>query len=122
LAHDTISLPDNAINYLGKEELAGIERMVLEVKDHAYFGYFHLSTLRGMTALRELELRVENGVRYSWGSRGAADGIFKDLRAEVLEFQDWEMPGLIRIVQAGTGQELCVIRGRGDLLVEEGEV
>lgn len=104
---------------MGREETDGIERMVLEVKDHAYFGYFNLSLLRGMRSLRELELRVENWVRYSWRTEGAADDIIRDLRTEVLDYQDWKMPDVIRIVQAGTGQELCVIRGRGDLLVEE---
>lgn len=118
-AYDTISFPDNTINYVGREETDGIERMVLEVKDHAYFGYFNLSLLRGMRSLRELELRVENWVRYSWRTEGAADDIIRDLRTEVLDYQDWKMPDVIRIVQAGTGQELCVIRGRGDLLVEE---
>jgi hypothetical protein len=120
-AHDTVSLPENTINYLGREELEGIERMVLEVKDHAYFGYFNLVTLRGMAALKELELRVENGVRYSWGTGEAANDIFKDLRTEVLEWRDWKVPGLIRIVLAGTGQELCVIRGRRDLLGDDEE-
>lgn len=96
--------------------------MVLEVKDHAYFGYFNLSTLRGMRALKELELRVENGVRYSWGTGEAVNDIFRDLRTEVLEYPDWKVPREIRIVLAETGKESCVIRGRADLLGEHEEI
>jgi hypothetical protein len=121
-AYDTISFPENTINYLGREETEGIERMVLEIKDHAYFGYFNLSLLRGMRALKELELRVENGVSYAWGPAEAANDIIRDLKTEALEYRDWKMPEVVRIVRAGTGQELHVIRGRGDLLEEEEEV
>lgn len=96
--------------------------MVLEVKDHAYFGCFNLNTLRDMRALRYLELRVENGLRYSWGTEGgAAPDILKDFRAEVVDWPDWQVPE-IRIVEGTTGSELVVIRGRGDLVDEDSEV
>jgi hypothetical protein len=120
-AHDTISLPEGTISYLGKEELEGIEKMVLEVKDHGYFGYFNLGTLRGMSNLKMLELTTVNEVNYRRGSEGAVSDIFRDLRTEVLEWPEWKVPEEIRIVEAGTGLELCIIRGREDLLpMEEG--
>lgn len=119
--HDTVLLPEGTISYLGERELQGIERMVLEVRDHAYFGYYNLETLRGMGRLKVLELRAANGVSYSWGTGGAATDIFRDLRTEMLDWPDWEVPEEIRIVQAETGQELSVIRGREDLLPSEGE-
>ena len=92
---------------------------MLDVSDHAYFGYFNLKTLRAMRALQALELRVHTGVKYSWGTGQPADDILRDFTAEVTEWPEWEVPELIRIVQAETGDELCVIRGRGDLVVEE---
>jgi hypothetical protein len=120
-AHDTVSLHEGTVTYLGNEELEGIERLVLDVKDHAYFGYFNLGYLRGMSSLKMLELRAENGVRHSWETGDAVSDIFRDLRTELLEWPDWKVPDEIRIVQAGTGQELCVIRGREDLLKMEEE-
>jgi hypothetical protein len=121
-AHDTVSLCEGTVNYLGNEELEGIERLVLGVKDHAYFGYFNLGYLRGMSSLKMLVLRAENTVRYSWETRDdAVSDIFRDFRSEVLEWPDWKVPDEIRIVHAGTGQELCVIRGREDLLKMEEE-
>ncbi len=111
-------LPENTISYLGEQELQGIEHLVLEVKDHAYFGYFNLGTLRGMSSLKVLELRAQNGVNNRWGPADAARDILRDLSSEVLEWPDWKMPE-IRILQAGTGRELFVLKGREDLLPKE---
>jgi hypothetical protein len=119
-AHDTVSFYEGTISYLGPAELEGIESMTLEVKDHAYFGYFNLSTLRSMRNLRELKLVVEKGVSYSWESGDPTPDILRDLETEVEEWPEWEIPE-IRIVQKETGLDIVCIRRREDLLLEEDE-
>ena len=50
------------------------------------------------------------------------DDIIRDLRTEVLDDRIGGCRGRLGLCRRETGKELCVIRGRGDLLVEvEGE-
>src|ERR1700761_3580389 len=54
--HDTIRCTDSILEYIGEEEAQRVQKMIIEVKDAAYFGHFHMDDLARMRRLRELDL------------------------------------------------------------------
>lgn len=53
---DTLKFEDSMLQFLSETEVRGIQRLVLDVKDAAYFGHFNMSTVTRMRALRSLHL------------------------------------------------------------------
>ena len=85
--------------------------MVIDTKDYAYFGYYHMHTLKGMKRLRELEIYAEKDAVYG------TDAAERYINLLVSEFEDamkddpgWECPK-IKILDAQTGKELRFIEG-----------
>lgn len=85
--------------------------MVTHTKDIAYFGFYHMNTLKRMKALRELEIYAEGNLIY----RGDEPDRFINLL--VSEFEDameadpgWECPK-IKIIDAQTGKASRFIEG-----------
>ncbi|RDL30178.1 uncharacterized protein BP5553_10456 [Venustampulla echinocandica] len=102
---DRVKLHDTALTYLGPKELAGIERMVLDVRDCAYFGHFHIDIIKRMTRLRELEIFVQEGEVYRCPRYGiylhSLSGDFQDARAGDPE---WDCPH-VRILKRGKKED-----------------
>jgi hypothetical protein len=110
LKHDTIQCADTMLEYLGEEEAEHLQRMILEVKDAAYFGHFHMDVLMRMRKLRELDLLVQQEV-IGWNrGRRYLDILIGDFEQARIEDPAWECPR-VRIVDRNTGKELSVIPG-----------
>jgi len=87
-----------------------VQRMILEVKDAAYFGHFHLDVLMRMGNLRELDLLVQDDV-FSWNrERRYMDSLIGDFELAKEKYPGWECPR-VRILDRNTGNELSVIPG-----------
>jgi len=101
----------SVLEYLGKEEVESMRKMVLEVGDGAYFGHFHMDTIRRMGKLEEMKLLTKPLV-YTWDRAG--DIVLQRLRAdfEGARFEDpgWRCPR-VRIVNMATGEESNLIKG-----------
>lgn len=108
---DTVRFADSMLEYIGKEEIATIQRLVLEVKDVAYFGHFCMDTLKSMPKLTELELLSPEGDTYSW-SRGGRVQLYETLDRDFREakYNDpaWECPR-VTILNKNTGEVWAVI-------------
>ena len=104
---------DNVLEYFGKGEINGIRRLVLEVRDVAYFGHFCMDVLKSMTKLEELELSTPEGTTYSW-SRGGRVPLYETLVRDFMEARygdpGWECPR-VRILNIDSGLEMAVIEG-----------
>lgn len=100
------------LEYLGELEIKGLQKMVLEVGDGAYFGHFHMDTVRRMENLEEVKLMTQQRQVYSWDRGG--DIVLERLRAdfETAQFEDpgWRCPK-VRIVDKATGEESNVVKG-----------
>lgn len=108
--HDTIQCEDNILEYIGGEEVERLQRMILEVKDAAYFGHFHMDVLMRMGKLKELDLLVQEEV-ISWNrERRYVDGLISDFEQARNKDPGWECPR-VRILDRNTGKELSVIPG-----------
>lgn len=108
--HDTIQVSDNILALIGEEEKERVQRMILEVKDTAYFGHFNMDALMRMRKLRELDLLVQDEVA-SWNEeRRYVDGIIGDFEQARERDPGWECPR-VRILDRNTGMELSVIPG-----------
>ena len=108
--HDTIQCADSILEYIGRTEVERVQRMILEVKDAAYFGHFHMDVLMRMRNLNELDLLVQEEV-ISW-SRGRRymDGLIGDFEQARNNHLGWECPR-VRILDRNTDMELFVIPG-----------
>ena len=98
---DTIVFPDGIISYLKEAELQGIQSMILELADVAYFGHFNIDILRSMRGLKTLELRVENTGAPNWSNEDPMSTLANDLREEGVLHPEWDMP-LIKLVSKHT--------------------
>lgn len=108
--HDTIQCMDSMLEYIGEEEVERVQRMILEVKDMAYFGHFHMDVLMRMRKLRELDLLVQEEV-ISWNrERRYVDNLIGDFEQARNKDLGWECPR-VKILDRNTGQELSVISG-----------
>ena len=99
---DTIVFPEGVISYLQENELQGIQSMVLEMRDYAYFGHFNMDILRGMRELSKLELRVAKGGESRWDGGDFMSILVNDFRDAEEMHPEWQMP-YIKIVSKHTG-------------------
>ncbi|KFY95455.1 hypothetical protein V500_02770 [Pseudogymnoascus sp. VKM F-4518 (FW-2643)] len=111
LSQDVVRFMDGLLPHVPDSPLHQIEHMVTHTKDCAYFGFYHMDTLKRMKALRELEIYAEMNLVY----RGDEPDRFINLL--VSEFEDameadpgWDCPK-IRIIDAQTGKALRFIEG-----------
>jgi hypothetical protein len=107
--HDTIQCADSILEYIGDKEVEGMQRMILEVKDAAYFGHFHMDVLKRMGKLKELDLLTQERVISSW-NRGYVESLMGDFEESRYGDPGWECPR-VRILNRNTGEELSVIPG-----------
>jgi hypothetical protein len=108
--NDTITCADSILEYMGDDELERIQRMILDVKDEAYFCHFHVESLMRMRMLTELELLV-TGEKISWyRGRRHLDGLIGDLEQTRIQNPTWVCPHVV-ILQKITGEELSDIPG-----------
>jgi hypothetical protein len=94
---------------MGKDEVRGIQRMTLEVRDVAYFGHFNMDVLMRMENLQELELITQQGQQYNRVTDLVA-GLTRDFDEARRSNPGWECPR-IRILESDTGRKLTVIAG-----------
>jgi hypothetical protein len=112
--HDIILCADSVLLSMEDEEVERVQKLVLEVKDVAYFGHFQMDILMRMKKLRELDLRIEDGV-FNWDlARGYRDSYVDIMRRDFKQARtrnpEWECPD-VRILDRETGKELSVIPG-----------
>jgi hypothetical protein len=101
---DTIKACGSIIHFLKTLELTGIQRLVLDVKDPAYFAHFGMEILKMMQPnLVELELGIQRGDVWSWNDgRDYLQKVQGDFLDAIDADPGWRWPE-IRIVEAETG-------------------
>ncbi|KFY44470.1 hypothetical protein V495_03421 [Pseudogymnoascus sp. VKM F-4514 (FW-929)] len=111
LSQDVVRFADSLLSHIPYAVLHEIQHMVTDTKDYAYFGYYHMDTLKSMKKLRELEIYAEKDAVYG------TDAAERYINLLVSEFEDameddpgWECPK-IKIFDAQTGKELRFIEG-----------
>ncbi|OBT50988.1 hypothetical protein VE04_08551 [Pseudogymnoascus sp. 24MN13] len=111
LPQDVVRFTDGLLPYIPDGPLNEIQHMITDTKDCAYFGYYHMGTLKSMKRLRVLEIYAEKGLVYG------GDDTDRFINLLVSEFEDameadpgWECPK-VRIVDAQTGKDLRFIAG-----------
>jgi len=113
LAQDTIRFDDGALDYLVKVkvELKGIRKMIVDVKDAAYFTHFHMDTLVAMEGLRELELVIRELVVMAWDrTRDFTQRLKRDFNEARVINPEWHCPRVF-ITNGPTGEQLGAIEG-----------
>ncbi|KAE8454158.1 hypothetical protein EG329_005083 [Mollisiaceae sp. DMI_Dod_QoI] len=108
--YDTIRCAAAVLEYLGREEVAGLRKMVLEVGDGAYFGHFHMDTIKRMGQLEELELRTVQAVIKNWGSERVLESLGTDFERERFTDPGWKCPK-VRIINTENGELLRTVEG-----------
>ncbi|TVY80451.1 hypothetical protein LSUE1_G007807 [Lachnellula suecica] len=99
---DTIKFPDGTLEYIKPLELQSIQRMIMEVKDCAYFTTFHLDTVQKMQSLKELEIvtggiarttGTDEGDMYDWngGGRYLTESGAEDLASDIAMAREREL-------------------------------
>lgn len=78
-----LRLTEDVLRYVGPEELALVETMIVEVTDTGYFGHFYLETLQRMRRLRDLVLILTD--MPTDPRRGHGQRYIDSLRAEFQE-------------------------------------
>jgi len=113
-AHDTIRCKDELLQYIGKEQSGAtqhIQRLVLEVRDVAYFAFFCMDVIKSMGGLTELELSTHQGEVYSWNRGGRyVETLHSDFNEAKMQDPGWECPD-IAISHLTTGERLSGIKG-----------
>lgn len=93
--------------------------MVLDVQDCEYFEYFNMDCVRGMGALKTLELLAQKGLYQNSSSRArGADRLMEDFEWARKTYPEWECPRL-RIVNKQTGEEIGLIEGGAGIYLED---
>jgi len=105
---DTIQCSDSMLPYIAKTEAIAIQRMILDVRDAAYFGHFHMDTVKTMTNLTHLELLMSQPLVQSW--EPAEKFLVRDFQRERFDSPGWNSP-TVRIVDRITKEELAVVHG-----------
>lgn len=126
--YDTIKCAASVLEYMGKEEIKGVKRMVLEVGDAAYFGHFHMETITRMERLKELTLEAKEGESYGWNTgrntrlsyalgtmERVVHGLNNDFEGARHQDLGWRCPR-VTIVRADNGEKLKVLDCFGPLL------
>ncbi|KFY31581.1 hypothetical protein V493_00969 [Pseudogymnoascus sp. VKM F-4281 (FW-2241)] len=111
LSQDVVRFKDALLPYIPDDALLEIQHMVTDTNDCAYFGFYHMGTLKSMKKLTELEIYAERGLVYG------GDDIYRFIDMLVSEFEDameadpgWECPK-VTIVDAETGKGVRFIEG-----------
>jgi hypothetical protein len=110
IEHDTIHAEDSMLVFMGKVEGARLQRMIIDVKEAAYFGHFYMDVLMRMAKLKELELRVVEEKIPWMEDRNFVDGLIGDFEQARVNTPMWVCPR-VRILNKNTGEELTVIPG-----------
>ena len=106
---DTIRCVDSVLEYIGDAEVQRVQRMILDVKDLAYFGFFHMDVVRQMWKLKQLDLLIqqEERSRRGWRYEESLTTDFEEAKHKDL---GWECPH-IRILDKITSEEIRVVTG-----------
>lgn len=111
LSQDVVRFKDGVLLYIPDAPLREIQHMVTDTKDCAYFGFYHMSTLKSMKSLRDLDIYAETGLVQG------RDGGDRFVNMLVSEFEDameadpgWNCPK-VRIFDDRTGKILRSIEG-----------
>ncbi|KFY08958.1 hypothetical protein V492_05769 [Pseudogymnoascus sp. VKM F-4246] len=111
LSQDIVRVADTLLPYIPDGPLQEIQHMVTDTKDVAYFGYYHMSTLKSMKSLRELEIYADKGMVYSGGGPDRyIDLLVSEFEDAMEEDPGWECPKT-KIIDAKTGTALRFIEG-----------
>ncbi|RDL34603.1 Uncharacterized protein BP5553_07731 [Venustampulla echinocandica] len=118
-SQDTLKFADGVLPYIPRTYLLEIQKIVLDTKDCAYFGFYHMETLKNMKRLREFAIYGERGavVRGNDGNR-YLHFLITDFEEAIDADPDWEYP-TVRIFNGQTGKEERVIEGRAKFPEEE---
>jgi len=91
-ALDTLRFIDSVLSYLAEPELQGIQTLILDVRDSAYFGHFNMEILKQMKNLKVLDMWADRGVTYSWQDNSYLHQLLRCFD-EMKEFDlGWECP------------------------------
>ncbi|KAF4631693.1 hypothetical protein G7Y89_g6438 [Cudoniella acicularis] len=102
---DIIRLSDSILPYLGKAELEGIQSMILDTKDVAYLGHYHMEILKNMKNLKEVKILVEEGVVYGFArSSRYFQSLTRDFEDARTADPGWEGPK-VKIISVKTGEQ-----------------
>jgi 2EXR family len=112
-AWDTIKANGTLIQYIGPAELQGIQKMVLDIKDPAYFAHFSIDVLKQMQPnLTEIELVLHQEEVWGWNE---GQDYLRKVNGDFLDAIEldpkWHWPE-IRIVEAKTGELFERIAGK----------
>ncbi|PLB43447.1 hypothetical protein P170DRAFT_481393 [Aspergillus steynii IBT 23096] len=112
---DVLRLTEDVLPYVGPEERARVESMIVEVADTGYFGHFYLETLQRMPRLRDLVLILTDMPMDP--RRGSGQRYLDTLRAEFREAIEsrpqWTCPHVKLLARDGK-EEMGVITGQSE--------
>jgi hypothetical protein len=110
-AQDVVKFADGVLPYVPRAPLLEIQKMVLQTKDCAYFGFYNMDIIKSMKRLRELEIYAERGV-VSWWNDGDRylNLLMTDFEEAAEADPGWECPR-VRIFDGETGKEVRYIEG-----------
>jgi hypothetical protein len=105
-SQDTIRMSDDTLSVLRDAELKSIQKMILNVKESAYFSHFNMDFLKQMQPnLKELELvaiKGETDTVRSW-IRGDEEMLWDDFQVAIEMDPEWQYPQ-VDIVNGETGE------------------
>jgi hypothetical protein len=109
-AQDAVKFADGVLPYIPGTALLEIQKMVLQTKDCAYFGFYNMEILKSMKGLKELEIYAERGEVYRWNAGDRYLSLLTGDFEEAMEVDPgWECPR-VRIFDE-TEREVRVIEG-----------
>jgi len=99
------------LKYLAETELQGIQSLILDVKDCAYFGHFNMGTVKRMRGLRDLDIWTERGYIYS-SNRGDTyiNTLIEDFKDAKEMDPGWKCPE-VRVFNRDTGRIVGNVEG-----------
>jgi 2EXR family len=108
---DAVKFADGVLPYISRTPLLEIQKMVLQTKDCAYFGFYNMEILKSMKRLRELEIYAERDVAYWWNEGDRYLNLLMTDFEEAMEADPgWGCP-MVRIFDGETGKEMRFIEG-----------
>jgi hypothetical protein len=100
-AQDVLRFEDTMLPYLAETELQGIQNLILDIKDCAYFGHFNMGTVTRMRGLKTVDIWADQGLHTAW-SRNFVQQLMGDFRDAREMDPGWECPK-VNIFNRGTG-------------------
>jgi hypothetical protein len=105
---DTIECIDRVVQYLKRDEIDRVQKMLVRVYDSALFWHFHMETVMAMQNLEELDI-LASQEQIGWGiDRRWVDGLTNDIRLTKENVPDWCCPR-IRVLDNSSSEEIDVI-------------